>query len=302
MKTKEIIQRLCLFLLVLVPTMPAGAEDIRIGSKADWQTFCNRVNGGEVTLNAEMTDNVDLGTDIMMVGINNDYSGTFDGRGYTLSFHWTDTSNRTAPFKYVNGATIRNLRTQGKIASDSFALSGLIYHSAGSTIISGCVSDVDLTCNNPYVASQFGGMLSSIYYGSDVTFTDCIVKGNITATTNKGKKGIGGFVYNGWALNTTLILNNCLYIGTNNAGDESCTFAPAGATINNCYYLNTCGTAQGTPVTKAQLESGEVTKLLQGERTDTCHWAQVLGDMPSLYREVDKAKTNYVYYDTTNYR
>ena len=133
MKTKEIIQRLCLFLFVLVPTMPAGAEEIRIGSKADWQIFCSRVNGGEVTLNAEMTDNVDLGTDIMMVGINNDYSGTFDGRGYTLSFHWTDTDNRTAPFKYVNGATIRNLRTQGKIASDSFALSGLIYRAAGST-------------------------------------------------------------------------------------------------------------------------------------------------------------------------
>ena len=302
MKTKEIIQRLCLFLLVLVPTMPAGAEDIRIGSKADWQTFCNRVNGGEVTLNAEMTDNVDLGTDIMMVGINNDYSGTFDGRGYTLSFHWTDTSNRTAPFKYVNGATIKNLRTQGKIASNNFALSGLIYCAYGSTTISGCVSDVDLTCNNPYVESQLGGMLSSIYYGSDVTFTDCIVKGNITATTNKGKKGIGGFVYNGWALNTTLILNNCLYIGTNNAGDESCTFASADATINNCYYLNLCGKEQGTKVTEEQLKNGYVAYKLQNDRTDKCYWAQQLGDMLDFYNAADKGKTNYVYYDATNKR
>ena len=302
MKTKEIIQRLCLFLLVLVPTMPAGAEDIRIGSKADWQTFCNRVNGGEVTLNAEMTDNVDLGTDIMMVGINNDYSGTFDGRGYTLSFNWTNTGERTAPFKYVNGATIKNLRTQGKIASNNFALSGLIYCVAGTTTVSGCVSDVDLMCNNPYVTNQLGGMLSYRNYGSVVTFTDCVVKGNITAMTDKGKKGMGGFINNDWAINTTMTLNNCLYLGTNNAGDESYTFAPADATINNCYYLNTCGEAQGTQVTEAQLKSGEITKRLQGDRTNACYWAQQLGEMPDLYSEADKMKPNYVYYDTANYR
>lgn len=303
MKTKDIIQRLSLFLFVLVLAIPAwaqGSNDISIGSKADWQAFCNRVNNGETGLNAIMTADVDLGTDIVMLGTDKSYSGTFDGQGYTLSFNWTNTGERTAPFKYVNGATIKNLRTQGKIASNNFALSGLIYCVAGTTTVSGCVSDVDLMCNNPYVTNQLGGMLSYRYYGSVVTFTDCVVKGNITAMTDKGKKGMGGFINNDWALNTTMTLNNCLYLGTNNAGDESYTFAPADATINNCYYLNTCGEAQGTQVTEAQLKSGEITKRLQGDRTNACYWAQQLGEMPDLYSEGDKSKTNYVYYDTPN--
>ena len=292
MKTKDIIQRLSLFLFALVLAIPAwtqGNNDISIGSKADWQAFCNRVNNGETGLNAIMTADVDLGTDIVMLGTDKSYSGTFDGQGYTLSFNWTNTDERTAPFKYVNGATIKNLRTQGKIASNSFALSGLIYCVDGTTTVSGCVSDVDLMCNNPYVTNQLGGMLSYRYYGSVVTFTDCVVKGNITAMTDKGKKGMGGFINNDWAPNTTMTLNNCLYLGTNNAGDESYTFAPADATINNCYYLNTCGEAQGTQVTKKQLESGEVAHKLQNGRSDQV-WGQVLGKdkQPLLTAEAPK--------------
>ncbi|WP_232369868.1 MULTISPECIES: hypothetical protein [Prevotella] len=53
-------------------------------------------------------------------------------------------------------------------------------------------------------------------------------------------------------------------------------------------------------MTEAQLKSGEITKRLQGDRTNACYWAQQLGEMPDLYSEGDKSKTNYVYYDTPN--
>ena len=43
-----------------------------------------------------------------------------------------------------------------------------------------------------------------------------------------------------------------------------------------------------------------MTKKLQGDRTDSCHWAQVLGEWPGLYCETDKAKPNYVYYNKEN--
>ena len=77
---------------------------------------------------------------------------------------------------------------------------------------------------------------------------------------------------------------------------------PPNTTITNCYYLNACGEAQGTRVTEEQLKNSHVAKLLQAGRTDQCHWAQLLGEMPSLYCEADKSKTNYVYYDTANSR
>ena len=50
-------------------------------------------------------------------------------------------------------------------------------------------------------------------------------------------------------------------------------------------------------MTEEQLKSGEVTKKLQGNRTDKCYWAQLLGEMPGLYCAADKSKANYVYYD-----
>ena len=119
-----------------------------------------------------------------------------------------------------------------------------------------------------------------------------MVKGNINATTEKGQKGMAGFVYeleDGGACTLT----NCLYTSTNNAsGDECYTFAPEGVTLNNCYYLNPCGKKQGTKITEEQLKSGEVTKKLQADRTDNV-WGQTLGtdDEPMLTTE--KAKHVY---------
>ena len=164
MKTKNLIERLSLFLLALVLTMPAWAqgssgnesETITIASKADWKAFCNRVNKGEATLNAKLTQDVDLGSDIVMAGTENPdpfsyddflyYTGTFDGQGHTLKFNWNaGKDDRIAPFKYVKDATIKNLRTQGKITTKGESLSGMVYGAFGTTTLTGCISDVDIT-------------------------------------------------------------------------------------------------------------------------------------------------------------
>ena len=162
MKTKNLIERLSLFLLALVLTMPTWAqggsgnesETITIASKEDWKTFCDRVNKGQTTLNVKLTQDVDLGSDIVMAGREHPYnynsfyyySGTFDGNGHTLSFNWNaGEDNRIAPFWCVKDATIKNLRTQGKITSKRYGLSGMVRAALGTTIITGCISDVDIT-------------------------------------------------------------------------------------------------------------------------------------------------------------
>ena len=157
MKTKNIIQRLCLFLLALVLTMPTwaqggnGIEVVSIGSKAEWKAFCQRVNhNGEPFLNAKLTQDVDLGGEIVMLGsVSYPYSGTFDGNGHTLKFNWNaGKDNQIAPFYYVENATIKNLRTQGKITSKGYGLSGMVYIALGTTTLTGCISDVDITGGN----------------------------------------------------------------------------------------------------------------------------------------------------------
>ena len=257
-----------------------------IASKEDWKTFCGIVNGGQNAVDAKMTADVDLGSDIVMVGVIRNYSGTFDGQGHALTVNWNHTSFvDIAPFKNVAGATIKNLHVKGQNeATGNSFLSGLIQNAYGTVTVSGCVSDVDIKGS-----SNLAGMIQMVNLNTEVIITDCVVKGALNSAT----KSIGGFVdYQ----SGSCTLTNCLYAGTNNATTDNNTFAD-NATLTNCYYLNACGKPQGTQVTEEQLKSGEVTKKLQGNRTDKCYWAQLLGEMPGLYCAADKSKANYVYYD-----
>ncbi len=290
MKTKptNIIQRLCLFLFALVLTMPTwaqggnGIEVVSIGSKAEWKAFCQRVNhNGEPFLNAKLTQDVDLGGEIVMLGsVSYPYSGTFDGNGHTLKFNWNaGEDNQIAPFYYVENATIKNLRTQGKITSKGYNLSGMVRAALGTTTISGCISDVDITGGNSGLASSnAAGMVQAVASGASVHITDCLVKGSITDNADEDERTMAGFVfYNGG----TYTLTRCLYVGKNNATNSkySYTFGTESgysATFTDCYYLNTCGKAQGDKITEAQLRNGYVAYMLQGKRADMA-WGQKIG-------------------------
>ena len=272
-----------------------------IASKEDWKEFCDLVNGGQNAVDAKMTKDVNLGGDIVMIGSHENYSGIFDGQGHTLTVNWNVGNNSyIAPFYTVEKATIKNLRTEGQITSNEKFLSGLVMSASGTTTLTNCVSNVNITSSILISACDAAGLICFVRPGANVTIDDCVVKGNITATTTgTGKEKMAGFV---GSQEGTCTLNNCLYLGSGNGDRFSRTFVGdayygATTTLNNCYYLNTCGTAQGTKITAEQLKSGEVTKKLQNNRTDKCYWAQQLGEMPDFYNAADKSKANYVYYD-----
>ena len=267
-----------------------GKDYYEIASSKDWEMFCKIVCKGHVDLDAKMTADVDLAY-IDVVGGCFPYSGTFDGQGHTLTFHWNaNLIERLAPFYAVKNVTIKNLHVKGKIEGGGYSLSGLIAEANGTNTISNCISEVDVSG-----AAEFAGMIHWLGDNSQVTFNDCLVKG----THNVWNHKMGGFVY-AQALYDICILNNCLYIGRHNTSGEECHTFGREVTLNNCYYLNPCGEEQGTQVTEEQLKNGHVAKLLQAGRTDQCHWAQPLGEMPSLYREADKVEANYVYYNKEN--
>ena len=279
----------------------AEKDCYEIASKENWKAFCDIVNSGQNKIDAKLMRNVDLGSEINMVGNDSkEYGGTFDGQGYTLKLNWDSGSNGyIAPFSVVEGATIKNLRTEGQITSNEKRLSGLLMSAYGTTTLTNCVSNVNITSSIVTSACNAAGLICTVRPGANVTIDDCVVKGNITATTDKGKNGMAGFVR---GLEGTCTLNNCLYLGSGNGDTFSRTFVGDAyygvtTTLNNCYYLNACGIAQGTKITAEQLKSGEVTKKLQNNRTDKCYWAQQLGEMPDFYNTADKSKANYVYYD-----
>ena len=291
---------------VAVTVVKKAIEDeLEIASKDDWKIFCDAVNRGKKHFDVKMTADVDLGKDIIMVGKEMliYYAGTFDGQGHTLKIDWNaGTQGDIAPFKCLGETTIKNLTVKGRITSDGHGLAGMVLYAIGALNVSNCVSDVDITCGYDG-ESQMGGIVNFVIHNAQsVRFIDCIVKGKLHATKEAGRNGMGGFIaYRGG--NMPCYFENCLYIGENNAtfGYGGYTFGP-NAVLTNSHYLKACSIAQGEQVTEKQLKNGYVSELLQKTRKDACHWAQVLGDMPSLYREVDKMKPNYVYYDTANYR
>ena len=254
-----------------------------IASKEDWKEFCDLVNDGRTAINAKLMNDVDLSEEITMAGTIRNYNGTFDGQGHTLTLNWNSQSGEVAPFKFVNNATIKNLRVNGNIKSDGRTLSALVCNAVGNVTLSGCVSEVDITSNYHGVC-ELAGMIAYVNDRAEVAITDCVVKGAFNSMA-ADKKGMAGFVYLQTGYCT---LTNCLYAGTNNATAGSYTFG-SNTIRKNCYYLNACGTAQGERIVEKQLESGEVAYKLQNGR-DTQFWGQLLGTDNEPMLTADAAK------------
>ncbi len=226
-----------------------------IGSEQDWRLFSSVIQTIP-TANARMTADIGVTT---MVGTGSGeiatlpFCGTFDGDGHTLTFTISTSEDFVAPFRYINGATIKNLIVAGSNTSSARYNAGMVAVSDGTTTISNCVVSATVTNNvgstpHGYGNSACGGILGLVHTGS-VTFNGCLFSGKILGTANC----FGGFV--GWGNDTpTVVFNNCLFdpaeLANNTYGTK--TFYRGGdtyLTVNNSYYRTAFGDPQGTAAT-----------------------------------------------------
>ena len=107
--------------LALLTTTTAWAQ-VTISSAAEWNTFASNVNSGTtysgqtVTLTADITITTGVGSSDY-----NSFRGTFEGGGHMLTLNLTHSSGGDAfiaPFRHINGATIKHLHTAGTITTD----------------------------------------------------------------------------------------------------------------------------------------------------------------------------------------
>ena len=268
-----------------------GEGNYLLSSAQDWKDFAAIVNSGtNPAANAKMTADIDLGDDQTMIGsYATRYSGTFDGQGHTLTFNYNTTSMiietgqsylGAAPFRDIEGATIRNLRTAGSITADKIGASGLVGWAYGTNTIENCWSDVNIASSNN-TADTFTGFVAFMY-GTSINITDCIFTGRIQSTCKKSHSGFIGYHYSG-----TSALTNCLVIldegsDTNQYNDWIITFFTfdrfaredqSTGSYTNCYYYRDFGVVQGTKVTDEQLTDGSITTALQAGRAKTV-WVQ----------------------------
>ena len=113
-------------------TQGKGTEDAPfiVSSTDDWNVFADYVNSGYAFSGefVKLTQDISISTPVgshVSDSDNKPFSGTFLGDGHTITVTLTDDGKQgLAPFRSIDGATIKNLKVAGTIASSQ-------YHSAG---------------------------------------------------------------------------------------------------------------------------------------------------------------------------
>ncbi len=217
----------------------------KITNAANWNYMVAEVNAGNCFNGKCLKLDADIDV-IYMVG-NKDYpfKGNFDGNGHTINVTLYSLSDYTAPFRYVQDATITGLNVEGSLIVDTKYAGGIVARAIGTVNIMRCRSNVTI---NSSVSGDgtHGGLVSHTADGSTITISNSLFDGRIIG--NNTEK-CGGFV--GYA-NNNVTLTNCLFDPTELTLDQDGhkTFArmekSSKLTTNNSYYTATMGDSQGT--------------------------------------------------------
>ena len=232
----------------------AGTADdpYLIPSELAWNNFACKVNNGNVYEGKYFRQTADISVTSMAGTSTYPFKGIYDGAGHTLTVAYNTTEEYTAPFRYIEGATIKNLRTDGTITtSNKFAGSIAGRAQCNNTIIN-CRGGVTITSTVDGDGTHGGiiGLMQGDNTNNTVTTIEgCVFNGKLLGSTTNC---CGGFV--GWCPSAQLVkleLTNNLYAPQEVTFNTSwCqTFSRGGdmnlITITNCYYSQTLGGVQG---------------------------------------------------------
>ena len=175
----------------------------QIAGAADLMAFAEMVNGGKSGICAELTANIDLtGEDWVPIGVKGaSYSGTFDGKYYTVTLDITADGSYEYEyiglFGYLENAAIRNLKTDGSIRvtadCQSYPVVGGIAACVGSySGFTNCKNAIAITVDEGTVlnGNGVGGIVGMMY--ADATFEQCTNWGDISIGSNAYSMGVGG--------------------------------------------------------------------------------------------------------------
>ena len=292
---------LCLAALLSVVSTAAWALSevngvYQIGTAEDLIAFAELVNGENPYADAVLTADIDKGMDVTMIGRDGqDFQGTFDGQGHTITINMFDTgANGTALFRNVGAsALIQNLKVQGTITTGFKHAAGIAAWSRGT--VRGCYVDVNVKSSVAGDATH-GGVFGVAYQGAMVENT--LAKFTINGATSNNNGGIVG-----WCDGRTNVIN-CLVIndgsdfeissgsGTIGRNDGNIQVVdmesyqqdiygnrPSGASTNN-YATNAWGNTKCvTIVPYDDLADGRICYQLNNDQSHIA-WVQTIGTDP----------------------
>ena len=275
--------RRLLFLVTTMLLMVQGASawngsgtsgvPYQITSTADWNTLASNVANGNTYSNTYFKLTADITVTTMVTAT---FSGTFDGGGHTLTFNYTATADNAAPFAYITGATIKNLRVAGTITTSKKFAAGIVAISNGGSI-ENCRSSVTIDSSTSGDGTH-GGLVADSYQGR-LDINNCLFDGKLLG---KNTTSCGGFV--GWHKSGTLNISNSLFAPTQVTLKGGVIFARNSATaLTNCYYISdwAAATVQGTNA-NSMTAAALVTALNNGDKNWCVHRGNAIPIMVNL--------------------
>lgn len=290
----------------ITPTRPKGngrAEPYQIGTAEELYWFAGLVNGtlkdGEknASANAILTSNIIVNTGVLdenknlaskgdltewePIGTSDvPYTGTFDGKGYTISGLYFN--NPTSYYVGLFGCIGANGKISNVGVLDSYfqfcALGGGVCGMNKNGELQNCSNSSTVIC---YKQDGTGGVCGDNYG----TVRDCKNTGSV-----RGIEPLGGVC----GVNESGIIENCFNEGTvsvtviiSAGGGGVCGANFDGGTITNCYYLSNTATrgiggwadvsGKAEKMSIEHVESGEMAWLLNGKGSGEQVWGQQLG-------------------------
>lgn len=172
----------------------------------EWNDFVTHVNNGNSYSGKYIKLTADIGVTTMAGVVSGNqqekpFSGIFDGGGHTITATISDIveNQGTALFKYINGATIKNLTVAGSVTGGLHAAAIVGFSKGTGNSIENCKATA--TVNG---ASHIGGILGH-GLDSQIDITKCIFSGKLIGGSVKK-----GAIY-GWGDTGVATVNNCLY-------------------------------------------------------------------------------------------
>ena len=237
--------------------------------------FQQYVDAGNVNINAKLTTNIVANENLL------DSSGNVQG---TPKYNWTPIGRG-----YSNSSDSYN----GVFDGTGYSISGL--YSNGTENYCGFFGKMNKgTIKNLSIVDSYFGKSSCYFVGSFVGYGHSY--SNIENCYSNATI-VGWYYCGGIAGETKGTVSNCLYNGkiksTRNSNAIATDYKSYGK-LTNCYYNENCGlsSSRATAVTAAQLSSGEVAYLLNGDQS-AINW----------YQNVDKGeKDNAPTLNSEHYR
>ena len=229
------------YVITSLPGSGTAVAPYTISNTDEWNLFTTLVNNGTENYSGQyvsLTDDIEV-SETVGLRDGNPFKGTFLGGGHTITASISSTTSGTgsneqgvALFHYISGATIRDLKVAGTIASASYHTAGLVGFADGENLIEGCA--VTATIN---VSSDYAGGFIGHGRSSNTTLRGCVFAGTINGV-DADRSNIGAIW--GWGDSAAPTLVNCLEAGTytNIASMHPMGLQSGNGTITACYYVN----------------------------------------------------------------